>query len=323
MNRKKLHISFICLGAACLVFQFFRGLLPRIFSSAMAFPFEQTGFILRWLSLSGAAGNILAIILYVLICLVPAFLLFIISRRRKVHAEDWLLILLSAVLFPILYMMINPGIISFTPENIPDIFSFTKSFLGSFVYSVIISFILLRILRLFSDADGNRLQKYMSVLLAVLGAIFVCLAFGACTGDLISSIKAVTKANTGYEGTLVWTYVMLFFRYAAEALPYIFDIFIVLYGLNLLDEIKLDRYSEKAVTAAGRLSKLCIKFLGITVTISLVINILQFIFIKKILAVNVNIHIPVLSIAFILASLLLAQYIKENKALKDDNDMFI
>ena len=50
---------------------------------------------------------------------------------------------------------------------------------------------------------------------------------------------------------------------------------------------------------------------------------LQFAFMKTLLVVNGSVQIPILSMAFVLAALLLAQYIKENKQLKDDNDMFI
>src|SRR5699024_6038101 len=51
---------------------------------------------------TGAVWRILAIILYVLVCLIPAGALFLLSRRRRPWREDWLLALLSAVLLILL-----------------------------------------------------------------------------------------------------------------------------------------------------------------------------------------------------------------------------
>jgi hypothetical protein len=41
------------------------------------------------------------------------------------------------------------------------------------------------------------------------------------------------------------------------------------------------------------------------------------------MVINGTVQIPVLTIAFVLAVLLLSRFIAENKRLKDDNDMFI
>jgi hypothetical protein len=41
------------------------------------------------------------------------------------------------------------------------------------------------------------------------------------------------------------------------------------------------------------------------------------------MTLNSSLQIPVLSIAFVLATLLMARFIGENKQLKDDYDMFI
>ena len=65
-------------------------------SSLITFPFEQIGIGLRALSLSSGIGNVFAIVLFVSICLIPAALLFLILRNRRLHPEDWLLGFLCA-----------------------------------------------------------------------------------------------------------------------------------------------------------------------------------------------------------------------------------
>ena len=51
-------------AAACVLFCILQRSLSGLFSTLIAFPFEQIGAGLRVLSLSGAVGNVVAIILY-------------------------------------------------------------------------------------------------------------------------------------------------------------------------------------------------------------------------------------------------------------------
>ena len=81
-------------------------------ASLAAFPFAQIGLGLRWLSLSGAVGNGLAIGLYVLLSLIPLIALGVIWRRGKLRQADALLAVLSALLFWVLYLMVNPGLLT-------------------------------------------------------------------------------------------------------------------------------------------------------------------------------------------------------------------
>ena len=59
-------------AAACVLFCILQRSLSGLFSTLIAFPFEQIGAGLRVLSLSGAVGNVVAIILYMLLGLIPS-----------------------------------------------------------------------------------------------------------------------------------------------------------------------------------------------------------------------------------------------------------
>ena len=63
-------------AAACVLFCILQRSLSGLFSTLIAFPFEQIGAGLRILSLSGAVGNVIAIILYMLLGLIPAGIWF-------------------------------------------------------------------------------------------------------------------------------------------------------------------------------------------------------------------------------------------------------
>ena len=46
-------------------------------------------------------------------------------------------------------------------------------------------------------------------------------------------------------------------------------------------------------------------------------------FLGELHTVHINVYVPVLSVAFVLAVLLLNRLLGENKSLKEDNDLFI
>lgn len=76
----------------------------------MTFPLEQIGWGLRQLSLSGAMGNIIAIIIYFLIGFIPCGVYWYLRKNGKLYKIDAMLPLLSVLLWIVLYYMINPGL---------------------------------------------------------------------------------------------------------------------------------------------------------------------------------------------------------------------
>lgn len=318
MKRAAFFFLLACEAVLCMTLAFFREFLPGMFTSMIAFPFEQIALGLRFLSLSGQFGNAIAILLYAVFCLLPVTLLPIIRRKRRLVLEDALLPLLSLVLFAVVYLMINPGIIR-TPASTVAV----KAFLGTVAWSVIAKYFLLRVLRLFYTADVPRLQKYMTVLLHGLAVLFVSIAFGVCFGDFLNAIGALRAGNTGSEDGLWVSYVFLGLQYLVNALPYLLDVWVVFAGIRLLTELQANRYSQASVDAAQDLSQRCCKALIIIVVTSVDFNLLQLAFVNSLRVLNATVQIPFLSIAFLLAALLLAQYIRENKQLKDENNMFV
>ena len=303
----------------CVLLTAFKASLGAIFSAAVAFPFEQIGLGLRALSLSCATGNVLAILLYGAICLIPAGALFFIRRKRSLAPEDALLPVASIVLFAVIYLMINPGLIADSLGSI----SVGKAILGGTVYSVLLAYFILRILRLFRAGGLDKLPRYLAALLGLLNVVFVYMIFGAGIAALIEDIATLQAGNSGYEHLLGASYVFAVLQYLVDALPYVFDILIVFAGIKLLGNMTTDRYSDATVSAASRLSALCTKALSITVLAIASLNLLQLLFAKRLFSIHAALQIPLLSIAFVLAALLLSRLVAENKALKEDNDSII
>lgn len=306
----------------CVVLRILQTSFTGVFSAVMAFPFEQIGLGLRLLSLSGGLGNAAAIVIYSAVSLLPVAALLVLRKKRKLHAEDGLLVLLSAALFAVLYLMINPGIMSPLAGGAAGQ-PVAKAVLGVMVYSVLCGYLVLRVLRLFSVGGTDKLVRYMSVMLHLLNILFVYIIFSSCIGNLLNSIESLKSGNAGNEHLLGASFFFLVLQFIADALPYVINVLVVFAALRLLNEMRADRYSAGTVAATEHMSRLCSSALAVTVLSNIGFNLLQLLFVKSLMVVNSSAQIPVFSITFVLAALLLTRLVEENKQLKDDNDMFI
>lgn len=308
------------------------GMLPAV----MAFPFAQIGAGLRSLSLSGPAGNAAAIVLYLLTGLIPAFVFLWLMRTGRKRVEDGMLLLLCLLLLFTLYLMINPGLMAGWFQN--PVFAaegLGSALLGCTFYSVLVCYLVLRILHSCRTVSTEKLQKGLVWLLYLLPVVFVYCIFGSSFGSLLSGLRELRAGSTAASGNLMWdigqmghqertaSAVFLVIRYAAAVLPYGMDIGVALAGIRLLKEMQADRYSEAAGRAAERLSQLSRTALSVTVISVAGVNLLQLLFIRKLYSVDSSVEIPLFSIIFTLAAFLLARFFREDQKLKADHDLFI
>lgn len=293
----------------------------ELYSFIITFPFEQLGLGLRILSLSGPAGNIAAIIIYILICLVPCLLFFRLKKSRKLLKTDHFLLAISILLFAVIYYMINPGLFR---ANVPGT---GKILLVSTFYSVFFGYIILRILEKCRTTDTKHLQAWLKPLLAVI--IFLCLyvILAECIQNLSVSVQYLHEAddleNSLVNTGLTVTYVFLALQCIINILPYALAVFILITVIRSLNALIFDRYSDASVAAADKLVSLCTRSLVTTVLSNMLFNILQLLFHQELLQINMVVSVPVFSIAFVLTVSLMAGYIRENQKLKQDNDLFI
>lgn len=289
----------------CTLFLVMQTLIPNWFSTATAFPFEQIGGLLRILSLSGVVGNIIAILLYVGICLVPSMVYLQLYKKKKAGKVDLLLPVLSLVLLLVIYYMINPGLFIVTVPGS------SKMMLGMLFYSVFFGYLILRILDKCMKSNAEWLEKSLRILLFFVVMVFVYNIIVECFGKLFP----VEEWNVSF--------VFNSLRSVVDALPLVLDIVIIFGGIQLLDAMKKDRYSEEAIFSAEKLAKICIHSLVITILSGIALNALQVVFRNQLNDVNLVINIPLLSILFTLAVLILAKYIRETQKMKEELDMFI
>ena len=311
MKRKLPYILLLLEFAAVLSVELLTRELPQWFSSLLAFPIEQTGMALRALSRAGRWGNALSLALWALLSLLP-LLPLLRSGVRGRGAESAALAALAAVLCPALYLMVNPHrLYDLFPAAGEEALPVLKALPGTAVWSVVVLWGVLRLLRLFQSGDLPRLLGYLRSLLWGLCALFT-LAMATSGG------AALAAALDDYGADAAVGLV----RALAAALPYALDIAITLRAQTLLSAV-CSGDTEGVPRLAHDFSRHCCRALGVMSAAVAGVNLLQLLLSKRLSHVAVEVSIPLYSLAFVLCALLLSRLLEENGRLREDNDLFI
>lgn len=314
MKRKTLIIMLVCEAALLFILVLLTNQFPGLSSSMFAFPFEQIAIGLKALSQTGQVGNGLATALWVGISLLPSIPAFHYKQNKAAIKERITLFSLSCVLLLSLYGMINPHVFcSLISEAKSEYLAVVKAVMGVSVWSVIVLYVVLRLIRMFRSGDKVSLLRYMQWLLHILCLLFAAVAVISFGNGLTVSIGASQEALDHMIDLLCR---------AAASVPYVLDIAIIISTLDLFD-IVMTEDQNGIVNAAEKLSKICCIALGITTALTAVFNILQIILMRWLSNVATKVNIPIGSIVFVGIVLLLSRLLVENKRLRDDNSLFI
>lgn len=306
MRDKGWSLLGVAAAAGCLAFHWAQASLSLL-DDVMAFPFAPIGAGLRALSLSGSAGNAIAIALYLTLSLLPLLGLL----RRPLHWEDALLGLMAPVLLLVWFCAVNPGLL------FPLDAAMESALLGGAFWMLLVCYGLLRLLRACFAQGAARTIGWC---LGLLYPLFTCAIFGSCLGDYLAAREAFLTRNTGGHQL---TEAFLLLQLAVSALPYALDLWILPAARRLLDAARADRYSAQTVDAAGALANRCRIALSASLLAHAGFNLLQVLCLHWLRSTNVQLIFPVTSVLFVLLVLLLARQYAEGKTLKDDNDAFI
>ena len=262
---------------------------------------QPSRFVIRQLSLlamTGEGGHTASLVLYVLICLIPSAALLIISRRRRPYAEDWLLVLMSVV--ELLFMH----------RALERTHYFNILAVQLAALSLLLAWLVLRLLRYFGGADGAGLIRLVRAASSLLG-IGTAVAAGWQLASVLSIFASYRIAALLAEGAAV---------VLQEAL--------VIYGclrvFRLAGMLDPDgKFTAEAVAEAGWLYRYSAGALAAVTLSGLAANLVRLWFLESLANVSLNISLPILPLLFCLAALIVSRFIAANKRLRDDNDLFV
>ena len=281
--------------------------------TVLSLPFTLLGDGLRQLSLSGSFGNITAIVLYALLALFPLTY----TLHKKWSKEDWLLLLCTALLFYVLYYMINPTLRPTVLQN-----SVGDGILSGVIYSTLLGWAVIKLISRCDKMRSETLFHTLRLILIVCASLFLpalAVAFGSCRTE----IATLQAANTAPHLDLTATFALVFLSFAVTALEYLLTAVLLLLAAKLVHELELDPYSPSCTLVAQRTAHWSRRSVLIVTISNIALQIVQLLSAGYVHHIAVHFRIPLLGIAVPFALLALSRLLCAARELKDDNNLFI
>lgn len=332
MKRSQMKTLLLIEGAVCLTLTLALRLIEGAAFSFAAFPGSAAGQGLSMLAGTGRFGFALALTLYAFLVLLPLYALARIRARRDWKAEDTLLGLCSLAVAGALFPR---GWVTYWSTSAETLFP--RLAWQWLLFALLAGWVVLRLLRRFSDGGTQELLKLFRVLLGLAAAYFVFAVFFVEFAGLLTAIDTLKAGNTAFAAdtllpaaaditgskSLAFSYIVLALRFGAKSLPTLFAAATAYFAIGLLDTMEDGAFTQESAAYAPKLAAWCVKVLKLSVLLALAVNLLQAIFAKFLLSTSISISLPVLELCFVLAALLGARLITSNVALAADNDLFI
>lgn len=332
MKHSQMKTLLLIEGAVCLTLTLTLRLIEGAAFSFAAFPGSAAGQGLSMLAGTGRFGFALALTLYAFLVLLPLYALARIRARRDWKAEDTLLGLCSLAVAGALFPR---GWVTYWSTSAETLFP--RLAWQWLLFALLAGWVVLRLLRRFSDGGTQELLKLFRVLLGLAAAYFVFAVFFVEFAGLLTAIDTLKAGNTAFtEDTLLpaaaditgskslaFSYLVLALRFGAKSLPTLFAAATAYFAIGLLDTMEDGAFTQESAAYAPKLAAWCVKVLKLSVLLALAVNLLQAVCAPLILSTSISIPLPVLELCFVLAALLGARLIASNVALAADNDLFI
>lgn len=332
MKRDRIKTLLLAEAIVCALLAFALRLIEGDAFSIVGFPGGAIGQGLSMLADTGRFGFALALTLYAFLVLLPLYALARIRAKRAWKAEDALLGLCSLAVAGALFPR---GWVAYWSTSAEALFP--RLAWQWLIFALLAGWVVLRLLRRFSGGDTQELLKLFRALLILAAAYFIFEVCFAEFAGLFSAIDALKAGNTAFTDdtvlpvstditgskSLVFSYVVLALRFAAEVLPTLLAAATAYFAIGLLDTMEDGAFTQESAAYAPKLAEWCVKVLKISVLFALTVNVLQAVCAPLILSTSISIRLPVLELCFVLAALLGARLIASNVALAADNDLFI
>lgn len=314
MKRKTLILILILEAALIAGLVYLSRQYPAWFTSVWSIPMEQIAGGLKALSGTGAFGNGLALAILAGIALIPVIFALRYPRGRETLAERITLAVMAPVVLIVLWNMIHPGNVRPEAAGADAFLQVVRAALSLIIWSVVILFIVLRLIRLFRAGKREQLLRYFRILLAVS-----CMAFTAeLAVTLMNAIPA--PATDGSQSTQ--DIIAGIFRLAAGVVPLVFDIVILMRVTDLIRIAETEEQEGLAETAK-RVSGISCIALAVSTGLCALYHVVQLLLMPGLTDLNVTVDIPVVSIVFVAVILLFTRLLVENRQLREDNSLFI
>lgn len=289
----------------------------------ITFPWEQLGQALRRLSLSGNLGNVAAWIFFLVIGALPLFAMAFLLYRRRSCKADFLLPVLSAALFAGLWFFINPSYMDRYLSPMP-VGGMSKYSLAAVIYSLFLTWILLRLVLHYEKAAHKMLLAGLRLLLCLYGLVLAAGLLVQGGIEFREALTAMQAHNTATEDSLLKASTLfLALQFLIGLLPAVSQIVLLLMTAFFLRRYEKDAFSPEACLAMEHLKAASGRLLTVVLLANAGFNVLQLLCSRFLLTSFHRISFPLSEILVMLGIRTLSFLYLESRRLKEDNDMFI
>ena len=278
MKRSQLKALLLAEGAVCALLALALRLIEGDAFSVAGFPGGAIGQGLSALAASGRLGFALALTLYAFCVLLPLYVLARIGERRKLKSEDALLALIAVAVACALFPR---GWVAYWSTSAETLFP--RLAWQWLVFALLAGWVVLRLLRRFSDGGTQELLKLFRVLLGLAAAYFVFAVFFVEFAGLLTAIDTLKAGNTAFTAdtllpaagnitgskSLAFSYIVLALRFGAKSLPTLFAAATAYFAIGLLDTMEDGAFTQESAAYAPKLAAWCGKALKISVLFAL------------------------------------------------------
>jgi uncharacterized membrane protein len=324
---KKILVALLIEGIAAIALSLFMkyyiGMEEAIL--LLYIPFDLIGKGLRCLSLQSSIGNILALIIYALLCLTPIFWLVFRKLRKQLNNSDILLPIISIYSFYMLFLFVNPNLMY---RHVPELFmdesalSIVRLSLAIIFFTLVIGYLIIRMLTTLSqEKEENRmifLCRRLQVLLYIISILYTFLLGYFSTFELFSQIDQ-RSFTTGTQMNQV--YVLLSF--VLKTVPVLFTIVTLVSGIVLLTTISTKHKQEEEVEAAKRMGMFSRRTAFLTVGCNIALNLFQLVFSSQLNDTSIVLNVSLAPLVISISAMILSGFFKETKELYEENEMII
>lgn len=289
----------------------------------ITFPWEQVGRWLRSLSLSGSTGNTAAWIFYLCAGALPLALMLFLRTRQQAEKCDWLLLLLSAALYTGLWFFANPSYMDVYLTPIPT-GGLAKYTLAAVIYSLLLTWGLLRFMARHGQADFHRLLPGLRYLLYLYILVLAAQSFLLCGPELITACRELKEHSSGASDFLLTVSILfLALGTVAELIPWLSELVLLAMGTCFLLYFEKEAFGPGAYPWLQRLKLWSGRLLILILLSNVGFSILQLLCSRFLLSTSHTIVFPLSKIIIVSGIRILSFFYLESKRLKEDNDMFI
>ncbi len=281
----------------------------------MYYPFNIVGDSLRKLSLSSRVGNVLAILIYILICSIPSIIYFYKFKKNK--KIDYILIGTSLYLLYAIYQFINPmDLYSLIPEEFygtSEFITMGKLSVAMMFYIIIISYFVLLSLTSLSVEEEHNKGKSLKSLQIILTLFLVSDVIMIFYFGFFNVLSEINKPQ----------FLFYIIKYLLTVDPIIMSMAVIFTGIKLINDFGENQYGENVIANIRKIYEYGKITVYLSVLSSLFINGLQLLLSSSINEINMFLSIPFVPLIVAFVGIILCKYFQESKDLYDDNNSII